>query len=214
MMEVRAAAAASCPSPACRTNRTRVWPDVTRSPSPTSTSVTRSPGASRVTTASSRATRNPVTRMVEEKHAFVARTTLTCTVLGELVSAAKSVADGLASRMIPPTRVALASPESFMDDAWMSGPCRLSTASLQLTNDTKSIRRISYVGIIPEAGRRTQIFCGTVERAAAQHAKAALTGEPRRAVLGSAAIIIVPAILHPLRRIARGVKKTEPICME
>ncbi|MET0471941.1 MAG: hypothetical protein ABWZ93_13880, partial [Xanthobacteraceae bacterium] len=91
--------------------------------------------------------------MVEEKHAFVARTTLTCTVLGELVSAAKSVAGGFAKRTIPPTRVALAEamsacPESLMDDARMSGPCRRSTASLQLTNDTKSIRGISYVGII------------------------------------------------------------------
>jgi len=98
--------------------------------------------------------------MVEEKHAFVARTTLTCTVLGELVSAAKSVAGWLARRTIPPTAMALTDamstcPESFMDDARVSGPCRLSTASLQLTKDTKSIRGISYVGIIPEAGRRT-----------------------------------------------------------
>jgi hypothetical protein len=59
--------------------------------------------------------------MVEEKHAFVARTTLTCTAPGELVSAAKSVAGGLARRRIPPTRVALAAamnapPEDLMDD--------------------------------------------------------------------------------------------------
>jgi hypothetical protein len=96
--------------------------------------------------------------MVEEKHAVVARTTLTCTVPGELVSAAKIVADGLARSTIPPTRAALAEtmstcPESLMDDARMSGPCRLSIASLQLTNDTKSIRGVSYVGVIPEAGR-------------------------------------------------------------
>jgi hypothetical protein len=58
--------------------------------------------------ASSRATRKPVTRMVAEKHAFVARTTLTCTAPGELVSAAKRVAGGLARTMVPPTRAALA----------------------------------------------------------------------------------------------------------
>ena len=129
IIELRAAAGTSCcPSPVCRANLTRVWPDVTRSPSPTSTSVTLRPGASRFTVASSRATRKPVTRMVAEKHALVARTTLTWTAGGEVVSAAKSVVDELARRTIPPTRVALAAAMKacavrFMLDTRMCGPC-------------------------------------------------------------------------------------------
>jgi hypothetical protein len=57
--------------------------------------------------------------MVEEKHAFVARTTLTCTAPGELVSAAKSVAGGLARIMtarVAPAAAMNARLEGLMDD--------------------------------------------------------------------------------------------------
>ena len=90
----------------------------------------------------------------------------------------------------------------------MSGPWCPLTALLQVTRDPKSVGRISHVGIIPEAGRRTQIFSRAVERASPQHPKPTLSREPRRTILGRAAIIIVPAILHPLRRVACGVVKT------
>src|SRR3981081_4294614 len=93
----------------------------------------------------------------------------------------------------------------------MSGPCCPLPASLQLTNDAKSVRGISHIGIVPEAGRRPQVPCGTVECTATQHPKPALSRDPRRAVLGGAAIIIVPAILHPLRGIACGIVQAEGV---
>src|SRR5262249_49681249 len=55
------------------------------------------------------------------------------------------------------------------------------------------------------------VTCLTVEGSAAQHTLPALAGRPRGAVLGGAAIIIVPAILDPLGGIAGGVEQSERI---
>lgn len=93
----------------------------------------------------------------------------------------------------------------------MSGPCSPLIALLQLPNDSKSIRRISHVRIIPEAGRGTQVFRRAIERAPAQDPEPTLPREPWRAILGGAPIVIVPAVLHPLSRIACGVVQTEGI---
>jgi hypothetical protein len=71
------AAAVDGTSEDCRASRASGCPDVTRSPSATRISAIRYPSASSITRASSRGTRNPVTRIVSEKQPLTARATMT-----------------------------------------------------------------------------------------------------------------------------------------
>src|SRR5262249_31011790 len=47
-----------------------------------------------------------------------------------------------------------------------------------------------------------------------QYPQPTLPSGPGRAIRRGTHIIVVPAIFHPLRRISRGIIKTEPICLE
>src|SRR5262245_14643014 len=213
------AAPASGPS---RVKRASIWPAVTRSPSLAKISVTLMPGASSVTTASSRGTRKPVTRMDEEKQPFVARTTATCGTGCELGSAyagivtAKPTATrkaALAAVIITGTKTSIVTP-GFRATLHRLVRGRLAAASppiqlRQLPYHPKSVRDIANVGIVSEARHRAQILGLAVECAATQNAQAALAARPCRAVVRCAAIIVVPAIFDPFGRIASRVIKTE-----
>src|SRR5262245_32679510 len=205
------AAPASGPS---RVTRASVWPAVTRSPSLAKTSVTLIPGASSVTTASSRGTRKPVTRMDEEKQPFVARTTATWGTGCELGSARAGIVTAkpaatmkatLAAAIVTGTKASMITPGFRLAAA--SPPMQLR----QLPYHPQSVRDIANVGIVSEARHRAQILGLAVECAAAQDAQPALAARPCRAVVRCAAIIVVPAIFDPFGRIACRVIKAESI---
>jgi hypothetical protein len=72
--------------------------------------------------ASSRGTRKPVTRIAAEKHAFVARTTVTCAPGIGVVSAARSLLTGSTAKMAGTDRIAPVdaianTPENLISDA-------------------------------------------------------------------------------------------------
>jgi hypothetical protein len=84
--------------------------------------------------ASSRGTRNPVTRIVAEKHAFVARTTVTCAPGIDFVSAAGTLSTESRARIAATHRSAPADaivsrPEDFMRGARWQLVTLSSTAS-------------------------------------------------------------------------------------
>src|SRR5262245_38717728 len=207
-----------------RVRRASVWPAVTRSPSLARTSVTLIPGASSVTTASSRGTRKPVTRMDEEKQPFVARTTATCGTGCELGSAragivaatpAATMKATLAAAIVTGTKTSMITP-GFRSKLHHLVRERIAAASSprglrQVPYHPKSVRDIANVGIVSEARHRAQVLGLAVECAAAQDAQPALAARPCRAVVRCAAIIVVPAIFDPFGRIACRVIKTERV---
>jgi len=89
-----------------------------------------------------------------------------------------------------------------------------SAALPQLAQDSKSIREVAHVEIIPETRRRSQVSRLTVECAAAQHPQPTLAGGPRRSVRRGATIVVVPAVLDPFGHVARAVVETERAWLE
>src|SRR5262249_60859414 len=75
-----------------------------------------------------------------------------------------------------------------------------------------SVRVVANVDVIAKARGGAQIARVAVEGAAAQDALPALAAGPGRAVGGRAAIVVVPAILHPLGRVAGSVEQPERVC--
>src|SRR5262245_61871604 len=151
-----------------RFKRASVWPAVTRSPSLAKTSITLLPGASSVTTTSSRGTRKPVTRMDEEKQPFVARTTATCGTGCELGSARAGIvtAKPAATMKATPAAVIVTEKASMTTPGFRSALhywCQsgFSAASpptelRQLPYHPKSVRDIANVSIVSEARHRAQ----------------------------------------------------------
>src|ERR1700704_6283493 len=87
-------------------------------------------------------------------------------------------------------------------------------ALLQLAQHPESVRGEPHIGIVPEARLRTEISGLAVVCTAAQHAQTALPGLPSRAVRRRAAIIVIPAILHPFGGVAGGVEQTKAVGLE
>src|SRR6202048_1879613 len=110
------AGVAGAPGPAAsvagRTMRTSTWPELTRSPSPASTSVILKPGLSRATLALVGAARKPVTRISAANHDCVARTTITWTSADELASAGAAVVQG--QSISPPGTTPSTTPRTAM----------------------------------------------------------------------------------------------------
>ena len=62
--------------------------------------------------------------------------------------------------------------------------------------------------------RGAEVPRGVAPGAAAQNAISALALQPRRTVVGSAMVILVPAILHPFRHVPMHVVQAEPVRFE
>src|SRR6516165_6734944 len=82
---------------------------------------------------------------------------------------------------------------------------------LQLPHDPKPVCGISDVGIITETRGGTHEFGLAVVGAPTQPPQPALAGGPCRAVLRRTAVIVVPAVFHPLRDVAGSVVEAECI---
>src|SRR5262249_17496158 len=150
----------------------------------------------------------------EEKHAFLARTTITCATCGCCVLVSAATKSTPASPA--PTSRAAAAVTDIRARSPYRGLCRFIAwrslaALLQLAQHAEAVGGEPPVGIIPETGWRTQVRGLAVVRAATQPPQAALSRRPGRAVGRSAAVIVVPAILHPFRRVAGGVEQAERI---
>src|SRR5215831_5407212 len=82
---------------------------------------------------------------------------------------------------------------------------------LEISRHAKSVGIIAHILIVSEARGRAYHVRFAGEWTTAQATLLALTRRPSGTVGGSAAIGFVPAILNPLRRIARHVKKPETV---
>src|SRR4051794_40010859 len=90
-------------------------------------------------------------------------------------------------------------------------PKRLSARLLDLTDNTKAVSVIAHVLIVLEARRRPHRIRLASERAAAQHTLPAIARSPGRPIAWRAAVGFIPAVLHPLGRIAGRVIKAESV---
>src|SRR4051812_10059744 len=83
---------------------------------------------------------------------------------------------------------------------WRPRPPRV--RSLQFAHDPETVGDIAYVDVVAKPRRRPHLGCLAVEIAAAQYPQAAIARCPCRDVLGSVAVIVVPAILDPFGGVA------------
>ena len=175
--------------------------------------VTREPRRSRRPRA--RATRKPVTRMAAEKHAFTARTTMTCAAGSESGSAACARRPRDSKALIADNgggnrgneKLHLLDPEiSRSIHRWRR------YRSSRTTRNPLAEYRTSKSYLKREADRRYRDWLSNAppRRTRRRHWPV----DPGRPVRRRAAIIVVPAILDPFGRIARGVEQTERIGLE
>src|SRR6516164_4461782 len=81
----------------------------------------------------------------------------------------------------------------------------------ELAHHAKTVCGISDVGIVAETRRGTRGFGLAVVGAAAQYPQPARPRSPCRAVLRGTAVIVVPAVFHPLRGVAGSIVEAERI---